>query len=60
MIAAGVKALSVFLGHSSIKVTFDLYGDLMPGTEAEAAVLLDRFLTPAAKFEAGGPVVVSA
>lgn len=46
MIAAGVnaKALSSFLGHSSIKVTFDLYGHLMPGTEAEAAALLDRFL----------------
>jgi integrase len=46
MIAAGVnaKALSVFMGHSSIKVTFDLYGHLMPGTEAEAAALLDRFL----------------
>jgi len=46
MIAAGVnpKALSAFMGHSSIKVTFDLYGHLMPGTEAEAAALLDRFL----------------
>ncbi len=46
MIAAGVnaKALSVFMGHSSIKVTFDLYGHLMPGTEAEAAALLDLFL----------------
>jgi integrase len=46
MIAAGVnaKALSVFMGHSSIKVTFDLYGHLMPGTEAEAAALLDNFL----------------
>jgi integrase len=46
MIAAGVnaKALSVFMGHSSIKVTFDLYGHLMPGAEAEAAALLDRFL----------------
>ncbi|MBA3866980.1 MAG: tyrosine-type recombinase/integrase [Solirubrobacterales bacterium] len=46
MIAAGVnaKALSVFMGHSSIKVTFDLYGHLMPGTEAEAASLLDDFL----------------
>lgn len=46
MIAAGVnaKALSTFMGHSSIKVTFDLYGHLMPGTEAEAAALLDRFL----------------
>jgi len=46
MIAAGVnpKALAVFMGHSSIKVTFDLYGHLMPGTEAEAAALLDGFL----------------
>ena len=46
MIAAGVnpKALSSFMGHSSITVTFDLYGHLMPGTEAEGAVLLDAFL----------------
>lgn len=46
MIAAGVnaKALSAFMGHSSIKVTFDLYGHLMPGTEAEAAALLDTYL----------------
>jgi integrase len=46
MIAAGVnaKALSSFMGHSSIKVTFDLYGHLMPGTEAEAAALLDIYL----------------
>lgn len=46
MIAAGInaKALSVFMGHSSIKVTFDLYGHLMPGTEAEAAALLDVYL----------------
>jgi hypothetical protein len=32
------------MGHSSIKVTFDLYGHLMPGTEAEAAALLDTYL----------------
>jgi integrase len=53
MIAAGVnaKALSAFMGHSSIKVTFDLYGHLMPGTEAEAAVLLDVYL--AGSIEAG-------
>jgi len=35
---------STFMGHFSIKVTFDLYGHLMPGTEAEAAALLDAFL----------------
>jgi integrase len=46
MIAAEVnpKALSSFMGHSSIKVTFDLYGHLMPGTAAEAAALLDGYL----------------
>jgi hypothetical protein len=46
MIAAGVnpKALSTFMGHSSIVVTFDLYGHLMPGTEAEGAALLDAYL----------------
>jgi len=46
MIAAGVnpKALSTFMGHSSITVTFDLYGHLMPGTEAEGAALLDAYL----------------
>ncbi|MCW2978430.1 MAG: hypothetical protein JWO14_157 [Solirubrobacterales bacterium] len=46
MIAAGInaKALSTFMGHSSIKVTFDLYGHLMPGTQAEAAALMDAYL----------------
>lgn len=46
MIAAGVnpKALSSFMGHSSITVTFDLYGHLMPGTEAEGAALLNSYL----------------
>jgi integrase len=46
MIAAGVnaKALSVYLGHSSVKITFDRYGHLMPGNEAEAASLLDDYL----------------
>ena len=46
MIAAGVnaKALSTYLGHSSIQLTFDLYGHLMPGNEAEAASMLDSYL----------------
>jgi integrase len=53
MIAAGVnaKALSMFMGHSSIKVTFDLYGHLMPGTEAEAAALLDSYLSAQIRAE---------
>ena len=46
MIAAGVnaKALSTYMGHSSITVTFDRYGHLMPGNEVEAAGLLDSYL----------------
>ncbi len=46
MIGAGVnaKALSTYVGHSSITITFDLYGHLMPGNEDEAAALLDAYL----------------
>ena len=46
MIAAGVnaKALSTYLGHSSITITLDRYGHLMPGSEAEAAGLLEDYL----------------
>ena len=47
MIAASVnaKALSTFMGHSTISITLDLYGHLMPGSEAEAAALLDSYVT---------------
>ena len=46
MIAAGVnaKALSTYMGHSSVTITLDRYGHLMPGNEAEAAELLDSYL----------------
>ena len=55
MIAAGVnaKALAAFMGHSSINVTFDLYGHLMPGTEAEAAALLDSYINAQVKVGEG-------
>jgi integrase len=48
-IAAGVnaKALSTYMGHSSITITLDRYGHLMPGNESEAVALLDRFLEDA-------------
>lgn len=44
MIASQVnpKALCELMGHSSIKITFDTYGHLMPGAKAEAAALLDE------------------
>jgi integrase len=46
MIAAGVnaKALSVFMGHANIGITMDRYGHLMPGSEEEAAGMLDVYL----------------
>ena len=46
MIAAGVnaKALSTFMGHASITITLDRYGHLFPGSEEEAAGLLDAYL----------------
>jgi integrase len=47
MIAAGVnaKALSTYMGHSSITITLDRYGHLMPGNEEAAAGLLDAYLS---------------
>jgi len=46
MIRAGVnvKALATYMGHSSITITLDRYGHLLPGNEAEAADLLDALL----------------
>jgi integrase len=46
MIAAGVnaKALSTYMGHASVTITYDRYGHLMPGNEDEAAALLDAYL----------------
>jgi hypothetical protein len=38
------KGSSSFPGHSSIKVTFELYGHLMPGAGREAVALIDRNL----------------
>jgi integrase len=38
------KALSTYMGHSSIQITFDRYGHLMPGNEEEALRLMDAYL----------------
>jgi integrase len=48
-IAAGwnPKTLQTYMGHSSIQVTYDIYGHLFPGSEAEAAALLDKYLSKA-------------
>jgi integrase len=51
MIAAGVnaKTLAAFMGHASITMTLDRYGHLFPGSEDEAAGLLDAYLERASK-----------
>ena len=46
-----VTVLSSIMGHASIAITFDRYGHLLPGSEAEAAAALDAYLGP----EAGAP-----
>jgi integrase len=43
-----VKAVQAFMGHANIAVTLDLYGHLLPGSEAEAATLLEAFLARSA------------
>jgi len=46
LIAAGVnaKAITTYMGHASVQTTYDLYGKLMPGSESEAAALVDAYL----------------
>ena len=45
MMAGGdILGLQRILGHSSITITIDRYGHLMPGNEKEAANLLDAFV----------------
>ncbi len=63
MIAAGVnaKALSTYMGHAAISITLDRYGHLMPGSEVEAAGMLDAYMERAdtnarlAQLDATGP-----
>ncbi len=46
MIAAGVnaRALCSYMGHTSVTISYDRYGHLMPGNEDEAAALLNPYL----------------
>jgi integrase len=41
---ANVKAISTIMGHATIAITFDTYGHLLPGGEAEARDRLDSYL----------------
>jgi integrase len=38
------KAVQEFMGHSTIAVTFDLYGPLFPGGRDEARARMDAYL----------------
>ncbi len=55
-IAAGcnVKELSVYMGHSSITVTLDLYGHLFPGGEEDFRRRMDDYLSLAQTVAKGG------
>lgn len=47
LLKAGVdiKVISERLGHSSIRITYDIYSHLMPGMQSEAAQKLEDLLT---------------
>jgi hypothetical protein len=52
------KALSESMGHSTISMTFDTYGHLMPGALNEAAAVTNAYLAklagrPALQLVAG-------
>ena len=46
LIAAGIemKAISTYMGHSSVAFTYDRYGHLLPDSTAENGAKLDAFL----------------
>jgi integrase len=49
LIAAGLnpKQLSIYIGHSDIRTTYNRYGHLMPGDESQAVARLDAFFARA-------------
>jgi integrase len=55
MIAAGVsaKAVQTYMGHSSITITYDRYGHLMPDVDEQAAAELDAYLARDAGADTG-------
>jgi integrase len=51
LIGAGLnpKQVQTYIGHSDIRTTFNIYGHLMPGDEAQAVTQMDAYLTPRAE-----------
>jgi integrase len=46
LIAAGlnIKQISVYIGHSDVRTTLNVYGHLLPGDEVEAVAQIDKFM----------------
>lgn len=40
----GFKQISTYMGRTSIQITLDRYGHLLPGSEAEAVQAIDAYL----------------
>jgi integrase len=61
-IAAGVnaKTLAAFMGHASVTITLDRYGHLFPGSEDEAAALVDAYLERATGAQTGAQTAEAA
>ncbi|MGE0065839.1 MAG: tyrosine-type recombinase/integrase [Dehalococcoidia bacterium] len=61
MIAAGInaKALSTYMGHSSISITLDRYGHLLPGNEGQAAEMLADYLDREVGSAWGDPTLLA-
>jgi integrase len=53
LLAAGVdmKAISEYMGHTSVASTYDRYGHLLPGSHAENAAKLGPYLARARAHE---------
>jgi integrase len=49
---ANPKAVQEFMGHGSIKVTFDTYGHLFPGSRDEVRERMDAYLGQRGRVEA--------
>ena len=57
MVAAGAhpKYLQAQMGHSSIRVTLDLYGHLFPDANRGVLAALDALTTPSTPHRANAP-----
>jgi integrase len=57
---ANAKAVQEFMGHSTIAMTFDIYGHLMPGARDEVREQMDAYLNQALQHAEGSGTLLSA